>query len=128
MVSDHPWGLWTSHDGITWRPDDVDTSSSLAWSVPYVDGAYTLAWFINTDPLEMAISEGGAGQKVDLTGLVPPESDGFTWTLDVSKPLSRYTHKNEAAQAVFHVGFAGPDDQGDQRLLVTVLVTSRGGG
>jgi hypothetical protein len=90
MVSDHPWGFWTSLDGITWRPDDVDASYSLAWSVPYVDGAYTLAWFINTDPLEMETSEGGPGSKVDLTGLVPP----------------------------FHARFSGPDDQVDQRLLV----------
>jgi hypothetical protein len=64
----------------------------------------------------MNITEGGPSRGVDLTGLVPPRSDGFAWTLDVSKPLTRYT--DDGTQSLFHVRFSGPDDQVDQRLLV----------
>jgi hypothetical protein len=81
-----------------------------------VDGSYSLFWFIYTDPLEIETSEGGRGVEVDLTGLVPPKSDGFTWTLDVSIPLTRYT--DDGTQSLLHARFGGPDDQVDQRLLV----------
>jgi hypothetical protein len=131
VVSDLRSGFWESDDGINWRweelLDDADywdrnfqfsdgPAEGVVPLVVYVDGSYGRYWFINRDPLEMQTSEGARGSKVDLTGLVPPESDGFTWTLDVSKPLTRYT--DDGTQSLLHVRFSGPDDQVDQRLLV----------
>lgn len=135
IVSDLPSGFWQSEDGITWRWEeslnikpslldhadqnfqfvDGDDQEVVPW-VPYVDGSYARYWFISTDPLEIETSEGGRGFEVDLSGLVPPDSDGFAWNLDVSQPLTRYT--NSGTQSVLHVGFVSPDGQVDQRLLV----------
>jgi hypothetical protein len=118
VASDSQWEFWKSDDGITWRGEIEATSNAFAfeWLVPYVDGSYVLGWGINTDPLEISISDYGAGGTVDLSGLVPPKSDGFTWTLDVSKPLSRYT--DDGGQSLLHIRYSGPDGQVDQRLLV----------
>ncbi len=137
IVSDLPSGFWQSDDGITWRweetfklkasvLDHADQNFQFVDApirgvvnlFPYVDGSYARAWFINTDPLEVETSEGAFSVQVDLSGLVPPESDGFTWILDVSVPLTRYTNDFSGTQSLLHVGFRGPDDQVDQRLLV----------
>jgi hypothetical protein len=118
VAADNHWEFWKSDDGITWRGEIEATSNAFAfeWWDLYVDGVYALGWGINTDPLEIEVFDYGDSEKVDLTGLVAPKSDGFTWTLDVSKPLTRRT--DDAVQSLSHVRFSGPDDQVDQRLLL----------
>ena len=121
-ISEVQFGDWESDDGIEWRHEEssivlgIDVGGAESKWVPYVDASYSLVWAINENPLEIWTFDYANSGEVDLSGLVPPESDGFNWNLDISTPLSRY--RPETTQHVLHVGFSGPDGQVDQRLLV----------
>jgi len=119
------FGEWHSDDGIEWRQEEssfdtevlgIDVGGAESTWIPYVDASASLVWAINEDPLEIWTFDYANSGPVVLSGLVPPESDGFNWNLDISTPLSRY--RPETTQHVLHVGFSGPDGQVDQRLLV----------
>jgi len=113
-ISDDQFSYWRSSDGIEWRRDGEPPEEV----VPLVDGSGGLLWSFNEDPLEVWTFDNyyGNWSEVDLSGLVPPESDGFHWNLDVSRPLTR--ERPETTQSVIHVGFTGSRGQVDQRLLV----------
>jgi hypothetical protein len=149
IVSDLPTGFWYSDGGIEWSrepepsnndhgipadgvPTDTDQMTHfftdnggdrhiLPW-VPYADGSYALYWIISSDPMGIWNWEGGRSDyHANLSDLVSPDSDGFTWDKDISRPISRYGNAEGipvGVQHVLHVTFTGPDQQVDQRLLV----------
>lgn len=165
IVSDLPSYFWYSDGGIEWRleesvndhvprvPDDTDQmtryfddSSSgegaIAPWVPYADGSYGRYWIIASDPIEIWSSEGAFWTEEDLSGIVLPDSDGFTWDTEispdydgftwdteVSRPVTRYGN-SDGVQSILHVWFAGPYLGVSQRYQTAerLLLLEDGGG